>query len=37
MRFLLKTRNFDALSPIVHTKSPENANDNVDFRKRFQK
>ena len=27
----------DALSPIVHTKTPENADENEDFRKRFQK
>ena len=28
---------FDTFSPIIHTKTPENADENGDFRKRFQK
>ena len=35
MRFRLKTHTFWCVSPIVHTRTPENANKNGDFRKRF--
>ena len=28
---------FDAFSLIIHTKKPENADENEEFRKRFQK
>ena len=28
---------FDTFSPIIHTKTPENADENSEFRKRLQK
>ena len=37
MLFRLKTHIFDALSDVVLTKTPENADVNRDFRKQFQK
>lgn len=37
MRFWEKMRTFLCIFPIIHTKTPENADANEDLRKRFEK